>query len=213
MSKDRSRTAPSSTAAAGWLVALALLGLWGQDLARGLVGIVREPLYRAPMVSAGPAEVVASIRGQALALALPLAIIVAGFGAGATAAHQLQVRGLWATALIAPDPARLWTFGRVGSAAAGFERMAWAVIKGVVLVAVSIWALRAEWHEIELLSGVETSALAGAAADLMFKFALFMGIVMLVLGMADYRPAIREVRGDAAHYPARAARRSPRDGR
>jgi flagellar biosynthetic protein FlhB len=177
---------PELTAAAGWLVALALLGLWGSDLARGLVGIVREPLDRAPMITARPAEIVASIRGQALALAPPLAIIVAGFGAGAIAAHQLQARGLWAMALIAPDPTRLWTFGRAGSAAAGFETMAWAVIKGGVLVSVSIWALRAEWHAIELLSAVETSALAGAAANLMFKCAFFVGVVMLVLGVADY---------------------------
>jgi flagellar biosynthesis protein FlhB len=121
-----------------------------------------------------------------MAVAVPLAVIVAGFGAGAIAAHQLQVRGLWATALIAPDPARLWIFGREGSVAAGFERMAWAAIKGVVLAAVSIWAVRAEWNAIARLSAVETSALAGAAAELVFKPALVVGAVMMVLGMADY---------------------------
>ena len=177
---------PELTAAAGWLVAMALLNLWGSDLARGLVGIVREPLAGSPMLSVGPVEIVARVRGQALALALPLAILVAGFGAGAIAAHQLQVRGLWATALIAPDPARLWNLGRVGSAAAAFERMAWAVIKGVVLASVAIWAVRAEWNAIVSLSAVETSALAGAAAELVFTPALVVGVIMLVLGMADY---------------------------
>jgi flagellar biosynthetic protein FlhB len=109
-----------------------------------------------------------------------------GFGAGAIAAHQLQVRGLWATALIAPDPSRLWILGHAGSAAAGFERLAWTVIKGVVLAVVSIWAVRAEWNGLELLSAVETSALAGASSELIFKPALVIGVVMLVLGMADY---------------------------
>jgi flagellar biosynthetic protein FlhB len=177
---------PELTAAAGWLVALALLGLWGGDLARGLVGIVREPLAGTPTLATGPIDVVARVRGQAMAVAVPLVVIVAGFGAGAIAAHQLQVRGLWATALIAPDPARLWIFGREGSVAAGFERMAWAAIKGVVLAAVSIWAVRAEWNAIARLSAVETSALAGAAAELVFKPALVVGAVMMVLGMADY---------------------------
>ena len=204
---------PELTAAAGWLVALALLSFWGSDLARGLVGIVREPLAGPPMLSAGPAEVVARVRGQALALALPLAIMLAGFGAGAIAAHQLQVRGLWATALIAPDPARLWSFGHAGSAAAGFERMAWAVIKGVVLAAVSIWAVRAEWNAIELLSAVETSALAGAAAELMFKPAFCYGSRHAGPGHGRLRPALRKVRGDAAHHTAGAARRPSRDGR
>jgi flagellar biosynthesis protein FlhB len=177
---------PELTAAAGWLVALALLGLWGSDLARGLVEIVREPLSGTPTLSAGPIEVVARVRGHAFALALPLGVILAGFGAGAIAAHQLQVRGIWATALIAPDPARLWIFGREGSTAAGFERMAWAVIKGVVLAAVSVWAVRAEWSAIARLSSVETSALAGASAHLVFKPALVIGVVMLILGLTDY---------------------------
>jgi flagellar biosynthesis protein FlhB len=177
---------PELTAAAGWLVALTLLGFWGSDLARGLVGLVREPLAGTPMLSAGPIDIVARIRWQAMAVAAPLMVIVTGFSAGAVAAHQLQVRGLWATPLIAPDPARLWNFGREGSAAAGFERMSWAVVKGVVLAAVSLWAVRAEWDAIARLSAVETSALAGAAGELVYQPALVVGAVMLVLGMADY---------------------------
>jgi flagellar biosynthetic protein FlhB len=177
---------PELTAAAGWLVALALLSLWGGDLARGLVGIVREPIAGTPVLSAGPMDVVARVRGQALSVSLPLAITLAGFVAGAIAAHQLQVRGLWATALVVPDPARLWSFGREGSLAAGLERMAWAVLKGVVLAVVSLWALRAEWTAIERLSALEASALASAAAEIVFRPALGIGAIMLVLGMADY---------------------------
>ena len=177
---------PELTAAAGWLVALALLGLWGSDLARGLVEITREPLAGTPLLSARPVEVVARVRAHALALALPLAVIVLGFAAGAIATHQLQVRGLWATALIAPDPARLWSFGREGGAAHAFERLAWAVTKAGVLAAVSIWAVRAVWHELERLSAVETSALAGASGAIVFKAAFVVGIVMLALGMVDY---------------------------
>jgi flagellar biosynthetic protein FlhB len=186
---------PELTAAAGWLVALALLGLWGSDLEQRLVGIVREPLAEGPVLEASPVEVVARVRGQALALGMPLAIIVAGFGAGAIAAHQLQVRGIWAAALIAPDPARLWRLGREGSASAGFERMAWSVVKAVVLATVSLWAVRAEWNAIEQSSAVESPALVGAAAVLVFKPALVVGIVMLILGMADY--GLRYIRFEA----------------
>ena len=45
-----------------------------------------------------------------MGLGWPLGAILLGFVAGALAAHQVQVRGLWATGLLVPDLSRLWTF-------------------------------------------------------------------------------------------------------
>ena len=90
-----------------------------------------------------PTTFVAHIRGLVLAVAVPLGVILAGFTVGAVAAHQMQVQGLWAPALIAPDPGRLWSPGRGSGLAPGLERIAWAVVKAVVLVGVSFWAIRA----------------------------------------------------------------------
>ena len=47
-----------------------------------------------------------------MGLAWPLAVILGGFAGGALPAHQLQVRGLWATSQIVPDPSRLWRFSK-----------------------------------------------------------------------------------------------------
>src|SRR5437016_2649185 len=103
---------PELTAAAGLLAATVLLGVWGDDLAGVLIALVREPLSGPPIVAADPAGVVAWVRHLARAVAPPLGAIVVGAAVAALAAHQVQVRGLWVPCLLAPDPARLWAFGR-----------------------------------------------------------------------------------------------------
>jgi flagellar biosynthesis protein FlhB len=177
---------PELTAAAGWLVALVLLGFWGADLAQGLIGLTRSPLTGAPVVWADAAGLVAHMRGQVMAVASPLGVILAGFAVGAVAAHQLQVRGLWAAALIAPDPARLWGLGRGANLAAGFERTTWALVKALVLAGISVWAIKAGWGELQRLGELEPSALAGSAGHALLQPACVFGVVMLLLGLADY---------------------------
>src|SRR5262245_31697480 len=82
---------PELTAAAGWLTALAMLGFRGAGLAEGLVALSRSPLVGAPVVWVDAPGLVAHFRGQVMAVASPLGLILAGFAAGAVAAHQLQV--------------------------------------------------------------------------------------------------------------------------
>ena len=77
----------------------------------------------------------AQVRGLIVGLGWPLAAILAGFAAGALAAHQLQVRGLWATSLDrVPDLSRLWTFSSGPGLAVRAERAGWSMFKAVVLV-------------------------------------------------------------------------------
>jgi flagellar biosynthetic protein FlhB len=177
---------PELTAATGWLVAVLLLGFWGGDLASSLIGIARGAAIGPPVLWIDPATLVAQVRCLVLEMVVPLGIVLAGFTAGAAAAHQLQVRGLWASVLIAPDPARLWIVGRGGGLAAGSERIVWAVIKAVVLVGTSLWTIRAEWIQIECLSDQDFPALAGAVGQLLLHPARVLGLVMLLLGVADY---------------------------
>ena len=89
---------PELTAAAGWLVALVAAGLLGRRPGRGPRRTGAAPLVGDPVVWVDAPGLVAHIRGQVLAVASPLGVILAGFAAGAVAAHQLQVRGLWAPA-------------------------------------------------------------------------------------------------------------------
>jgi flagellar biosynthesis protein FlhB len=177
---------PELTAAVGWMVALVILGFWGNDLTQGLIALLRGPLLGAPVVWVDSSGLLAHVRGQVTAVAVPLGVIIAGFAMGALAAHQLQVQGLWATALIAPDPARLSILGREGGLAAGFERMAWAVFKALVLVSVSLWALRAEWAEVQRLGELDVPMLASATGHGVLQPARVLGMVMLFLGLADY---------------------------
>lgn len=186
---------PELTAAGGWLVAVLLLGFWGEDLAGGLIGLARRSVGGTPVVWVDGPAFVTHIRQAVMAVAVPLGVILTGFAAGALAAHQLQVRGLWAIGLIAPDPTRLWILGRGGGMAAGFERIAWSVIKAVVLVGVSFWAIRAQWGEIQRLSNLEFPALAIATGHALIQPARALALVMMVLGLADF--GLRHVRYEA----------------
>ncbi len=186
---------PELTAAGGWLVAVLLLGCWGEDLAGNLIGLVRRSAGGAPVVGVDAPAVVSQIKQAVMAVAVPLGVLLTGFAAGAVAAHQLQVRGLWAVGVIAPDPTRLWILGRGGGMTAGFERIAWAVIKAVVLAGVSFWAIRSQWAEIQRLGDLEFPALASATSHAFLHPARALALVMMVLGLADY--GLRHVRHEA----------------
>lgn len=177
---------PELTAAAGWLVALLVLSFSGGDLLGRLVGLTRGAFGPSPIIAIDAPALADQLRGLALDLALPLGAVLAGFAAGAIAAHQLQVRGLWAVTLIAPDPARLWSAGRGGGLAHGFERIAWSVLKAVLLAAISFWAIRAGWSEWQRLSTLEPRPLAGATGAALLRPAIVLAIALLVVGLADF---------------------------
>jgi flagellar biosynthetic protein FlhB len=177
---------PELTAACGWLVAILLLGWSGGGLARGLVGLTRDALGTNPAVWTDIPALVDLLRSQVFRLIVPLGTTIAGFAAGALVAHQLQVRGLWAVPLLAPDPARLWAPGRGVGIAAGFERIAWSVLKAVVLVSVSFWVIRAEWSELQRLSTREFPTLVGPVGQALLWPATVLAAVLLVVGLADF---------------------------
>jgi flagellar biosynthetic protein FlhB len=177
---------PELTAAGGWLAAVLVLGAAGQGLARGLVDLVRDLLAGPTVLPSGPAGVAARVRGLVLRVGWPLGVILAAFAAGALAAHQLQVRGLWETRLIAPDPARLWAPGRGPGNTARAGRVAWATVKALVVISASAWMLRLGWDDLLRLCGLEGPALARAAGRLVLQQAGILAGVLLVLGGVDY---------------------------
>jgi flagellar biosynthetic protein FlhB len=179
---------PELTAAAGWLAAVVVLGFCGGGLASELVGLVRGALseWDPRAMPADAAGLAARVRGVALALAWPLVAIVAAFAAGATAAHQLQVLGLWSGRLIEPDPARLWTPGRGPGLAARSGRAAWAAVKAAVFVAALAWVFQAGWGEVLHLGSLEGAGLAREASRSVFRLAGVLAGVLAVLGLADY---------------------------
>ena len=207
LARERGQVAhsPELTAAAGWVVAVLVLGFWGGDLVQGTIGLTRRSVSEAPMLGANPGAVVGHVQGLMLALSAPLGILLAGFAVGAITAHQLQVRGLWAPALLAPDPARLWNVGRNGGFGAGLERIAWAFVKVAVLAGISFWLIRERWTELEQLSEREFPGMASAVGRAVLHPARVLGLVMLILGLVDY--ALRHVRFETSLQSTREEQR------
>jgi flagellar biosynthetic protein FlhB len=186
---------PELTAAGGWLVALLLIGFWGETLAVGLVGLAQRSAGGTPVLWIDGPAFVSHIRQAVMAVAVPLCVILAGFSAGAVATHQLQVRGLWAVGLIAPDPTRLWVLGRGGRMADGIEKIAWSTIKAAVLAVVGVWAIRSQWEEIQRLGMAEFPTIVNAASHALLQSARVLALAMVVLGVADF--GLRHARYEA----------------
>jgi flagellar biosynthetic protein FlhB len=177
---------PELTAAGGWLAAVVLLGVLSDDLAVGLTRLVRESLSGHELPSADPSAVVAQVRGLVLKLAWPLGVISSGFALGALAMHQVQVRGLWAMRLLAPDPARLWTIGTGPGLEVQAKRLSWSTVKAILLVMAAGWMIREAWHDLPLQRGLEGPMLAWAAGLVVLRLAWVLTAVLLVLGLLDY---------------------------
>jgi flagellar biosynthesis protein FlhB len=177
---------PELTAAAGWLAAVVLLGILGDDLALGLTKLVSGSLTDAAGLTVDRAVVVALVRGLVVGLGWPLGAILFGFVTGALVAHQLQVRGLWATGLMVPDLSRLWTFSSGPGLAVRAERAGWSMVKALVIIVVAAWTIRAGWIDILNLGGLGAPALVRGAGQVVLQLAWLLALVLLVLGLVDY---------------------------
>jgi flagellar biosynthetic protein FlhB len=181
------------TGAAGLLAASALLGIWGDDLTLALVGLIRDSWSGDLMVGAGSdaAEFVARIRVAVWSIAGPLLGILGGTLAVAIGAHQAQVGGLFAPALLAPDFSRLWGLhlDEEGMGSGLMERAgrgAWSVVKAVVVVAVASWLIRSSLGDLQRLGRLEPMALAKGAGAILRSTAFAMALATLALGLVDF---------------------------
>ncbi len=174
------------TGAAGLLVVVFLLGVWGDDLAAGLLNAVQAPLREEMPVFGDAGVVVAHLRAVTLNVAWPLLAITFGGALGAFAAHQVQVGGLWTPGRLAPDPTRLWALGRGPSLAARGERGAWSIVKAIIIVLVTAGTIRSGWRDFQQLSALETPQLAPALGAAFRHATLMLAGAVLVLGLVDF---------------------------
>ena len=186
---------PELTAAGGWLVAVMLVGLLGDDLTFALGKLVRGSLTHPAVMPADPTTFVAYLRGQILILAWPLGMILVGFAGGALAAHQLQVRGLCATRLLVPDLGRLWACSSGPGVAVRTGQSGWSAVKATVLLVASAWTIHACWSDLLRLSDLEGPGLARAAGQLLIRLGWVLAMVLVTLGLVDY--ALRHRRFEA----------------
>jgi flagellar biosynthetic protein FlhB len=182
---------PELTGAAGLLAATALLGIWGDDLALALIGLVRDSWSGDLMVGAEPAEVVTRVRQAVWGVAGPLLGILGGTVAVAILAHQAQVGGLFTPGLMAPDFARLWALklDDEGTSSALMDRVgrgAWSVVKAVVVVAVASWMIRSSLGDLHRLGRLDPPALAKGAGAILRSTAFALALATLALGLVDF---------------------------
>jgi flagellar biosynthesis protein FlhB len=177
---------PELTAAAGWLAAVVLLGFAGDNLTIALTELVRGSLSRPAELPDDAAAIAARVRHSILGVAWPLAAILGGFAGGAFAAHQLQVRGLWATSQIVPDASRLWRFSKGPGPSTLLAQSTWSLAKGIILVAVAGCAFGAGWSDFLRQSSLESPALAQAAGQIVLRVSWVLAAALLSLGLVDY---------------------------
>ncbi len=182
---------PELTGAAGLLAASALLGIWGDDLAQGLIRLIRESWSGDLMVGSDAAEIASRIRQAVGSMAGPLLSILGGTVACAILAHQAQVGGLFAPGLIAPNFSRLWRLqlDDEGMGSGVIERAGrgvWSVVKAVVVVAVASWMIRSGLDGLYRLPRMEPQNLAKAIGSLMRSTAFALALATLALGLIDF---------------------------
>jgi flagellar biosynthetic protein FlhB len=182
---------PELTGAAALLAASALLGIWGDELALGLVGLIRDSWSGDLMVGADSSEVVARIRSAVWGVVGPLFGILGGTLAVAIVAHQAQVGGLFAPGLIAPDFSRLWRLhlDEEGMGSAFAERAGrgvWSVVKAVVVVGVAAWVIRSGLGDLQRLGRLDPSTMAKGAGAIIRSTTLALALATLALGLLDF---------------------------
>ena len=73
---------PELTAAAGWLVAVVVLAMVGENVTRALTGLVSGAFMRPMVLYADPAAITSQVRGLIIGLGWPVGVILAGFATG-----------------------------------------------------------------------------------------------------------------------------------
>ncbi|MFO0950597.1 MAG: EscU/YscU/HrcU family type III secretion system export apparatus switch protein [Isosphaeraceae bacterium] len=188
LARERGQAAhsPELTAAGGLLVATAVLWLQGDALVAALLDAFRVPLLAGSwVVQADPAEVIARVRETAALVAWPLVPVLLGFLVGATAAHQAQVQGLWAPALLAPDVSRLWSLGNGPGLSTRAGRGVWTLARSLLVAAVAFWMVYSGWNRLAALGGLRGSELVRAAASTVRQLLLTLSAATLLLGALD----------------------------
>jgi flagellar biosynthetic protein FlhB len=191
---------PVLSASAGLLAAAVLLGMLGDDLVRGWIGLLRTTLEAPEVaVSITPAEAVDRLRGAASAVMGPLLGIAMGILATVVVVHEVQVGGLWAPGLLAPDASRLASAG--GGIAARAGRGLWSVATAGILVGVAVLVIGSERPALARLPAADVPTLAADATAILIRSTRWMAVALVALGAADFALCWRQVEAALRQTP------------
>jgi flagellar biosynthesis protein FlhB len=176
---------PELTASVGWLVAVATLGAVSKELMVGMTSLIDRGVARPAVISVDQSAALSQIRAQFAGILWPVAIVLVSFATGAFVAHQLQVRGLWATRLLVPDPARLWAPARGANLGVSAERMLWSVMKAILMVIALFWSFGAAWGASLRFSELAGLDLARAVGQVLRSWSWTLGGVLFFFGLFE----------------------------
>jgi flagellar biosynthetic protein FlhB len=174
---------PELTASAGLLAGVALLGLWGDDLANGLVGLIALPLSGGIGPDVNPATLADSLRESVPAALLPTLGILGGSWLAAVLAHQAQVMGLFAPQLLVPDIARLSGHGE--SLISRGSRGIWGLARATLIVLAAAWLIRWRLPAWQTLADLSTGGVAVASARAARELVGALALATTALGLVD----------------------------
>ena len=220
--RERGQAAKSRmlTASASLLMGAAALSLWGDPLIKAFVDLMRSSWGGDLPLRANPAEAIEPIREAFSAILAPVAGVLITMFITAVFVHQMQVGGLIAPGLLAPDLSRL---RRSSDGDSIWEQGLWSIAKTIVAVAAGgavIWLRLPELLEMGR-HRADFAESAGRAGQLLLEVLIWVASAALALGGLDYLiqrrkfermlqstpQQLREERNDEEGDPALRARR------
>jgi flagellar biosynthesis protein FlhB len=181
------------TAAVGLLATTAALGVWGDGLISGILGLVRGVLDREDLAVADVNAFVELARLAIGSVAVPLTCILAAPVLASLVAHQVQAGGLFESSLALPDPARLRPGTAGGSPADRLGRAFGVILRGALLVGLAWWTIRGTLENPAVATAADAGTLLRVLGGILHASMFRLGLVLLVLGLAHHALNARRI--------------------
>ncbi len=183
---------PELSAAAGLLAASALLGFFGDRLARGLVAAIKSTLLDT-MPAQSSRGVVATVLHMAQELAWPILALLAATWWLIAVTHCAQSGLLWIPQLLAPDTGRLWTAGREQSLTIRSQRGVWTLLKSFLIAIACFWVLMSRQSQLAQLGRLGPSGILLLGGTLIYRLIWTQSFVLALIGLIELGLSRRRV--------------------
>lgn len=177
---------PELTGAVGLLGAIVLLGSIGADLALRLTTLMRASFTNDPEFAIDATNVSRLIFDSCATVFAPLALLLIGVVAVLVLSHQLQVGGLLAPALLAPDFARLWKLGSPDEMTTRAANGARSLLKVAAILGVCSWSIWLDAPAHARWGMMDARGLLSEVGRLVISTSYRLACVLLGLGIIEF---------------------------
>lgn len=182
------------TAAVGLLAASAALGVWGEELLSGLLGLIRGGISVEDLAAVDASAFAARVRSAIGTVSAPLTGILAAPVLASLLAHQLQAGGLFQPALALPDPARLRPGASGGSPGVRLGRAVGVVLRGAVVVPLVWWMVRGVLRDPATSDATDAAGALLVAWEALHASIFRLGLALLAVGLVHLAFQARQIR-------------------